>query len=497
MSKRPLHLVIAGDIPELAFLPKFLTQQGFFVHFCKDGPEVLQVCLSTPPQLILVDTNLALLPLARLVKIIRSNPKTLEIPFFVVGGEEDGKKVMELLRPDKDSFVPRPFNQEQMTNRIGQMLKKSLHVGELADGKSEIEGNLNQISLVDLLQIFHLNRKDGILSLERQGEKGKIFLLEGNIVDAQSGLVDGEKAFFRLMEWEKGNFWFSPGGVNCDGKINHPADFLIMEGLRQKDEMASQGDSLPSRETSIKLRVPLARLPKGLRPSTQEILSLLNHYEKVADILDKCPRPDYEVLHILRILLEKGLVEKIQKGRPGLKKDTQPLVSAETIVSIRDCLGEKDSLLQEGSAKLMVLTSSDQELACLTAIFKGFQEFEPESGWNSGNTVFRVGDFGRLRVAENFFLRLFSISSAPEAGPMWAPFCRRVIGVVSLYPYGGKSIAESFFQSRKVPVFRVRLDKPHGDEIFLTAEDRTNLRKLLNSFTATFLANHFTTRDLS
>ena len=147
MGKRPLHLIIAGDIPELAFMPKLLAQQGFAVQFCKDGPEVLQVCLTTPPQLIVVDMNLALLPLARLVKILRSNPRTLEITFFVVGREEDGKKVMELLRADKDSFVSRPFNQEQMTNRIGRILKKNGTCREnwLMD-KSEIEGNLNQIS---------------------------------------------------------------------------------------------------------------------------------------------------------------------------------------------------------------------------------------------------------------------------------------------------------------------------------------------------------------
>ena len=231
MGKRPLHLIIAGDIPELAFMPKLLAQQGFAVQFCKDGPEVLQVCLTTPPQLIVVDMNLALLPLGRLVKILRSNPRTLEIIFFVVGREEDGKKVMELLRADKDSFVSRPFNQEQMTNRIGRILKKSVQVGELADDKSEIEGNLNQISLVDLLQIFNLNRKDGILSLERCGEKGKVCLLEGNVVNAQIGSVDGEKAFFRLLDWETGNFRFSPGGVTCEIKISHPADFLIMEGF--------------------------------------------------------------------------------------------------------------------------------------------------------------------------------------------------------------------------------------------------------------------------
>ena len=496
MGKKPLHLIIAGDIPELAFMPKLLDQQGFSVQFCKDGPEVLQVALTTPPQLIVMDVNLALLPLARLVKILRSNPKTLEIPFFVIGSQEDGKHVMKFLQRDKDAFVVRPFNQEQMTNRIGRILKKTVHVGELADGKSEIEGNLNQISLVDLLQIFYLNRKDGILSLECAKEKATIYLLEGNVVNAQVGSVDGEKAFFRLLAWEKGNFWFTPAGVNCENKINHPTDYLIMEGLRQKDEMVSQADSLLGRGNCIKLRVPKDHLPKGLRPSTQEILTLLNHYDNVAEILDKCPRPDYEVLHILKVLLEKGLIGKFSKAGAHLKKDDQPLLSAETILSIRDCLGERDALLEEGSAKVVVLTSSAQELADFAEIFQGIQEFEPEAGWETSDTVFRVGDFGRLRVADNFFLRLFSLSSKPEGSPLWAPFCRRVIGVISLSPYGGKAEAESFFQRRRVPVFRVRLDKPHGDEICLLPGNRSGLRKLLANFASAFLAKHIVTREI-
>ncbi len=269
-----------------------------------------------------------------------------------------------------------------------------------------------------------------------------------------------------------------------------------MEGLRQNDEMESQIGFLPRREMSLELRVPKDHLPKGLRPSTQEILTLLHHYEKVEDILDKCPRPDYEVLHILRVLLEKGLVEKAQKLEPTSHKDDHPLLSAEAIVSIRDCLGEKDSLLEEGSAKLVVLTSSARELTDFTDVFKGIHEFELESGWKNNETIFRVGDFGRLRVAENFFLRFFSMSSAPEAGPLWAPFCRRVIGVISLYPYEEKTVAESFFQSKKVPVFRVRLDKAHGDELWLKSGDRSELRKLLDNFSSAFLANHFAVREL-
>jgi hypothetical protein len=246
----------------------------------------------------------------------------------------------------------------------------------------------------------------------------------------------------------------------------------------------------------LKLRVPKDRLPKGLRPSTQEILTLLHHYEKVEDILDKCPRPDYEVLHILRVLLEKGLLEKSQKQEATVKKDDQPLLTAETIISIRDCLGEKDSLLEDGSAKLVVLTSSAQELEGFSEIFKGIHEFETESGWKNTDTVFRVGDFGRLRAAENFHLRFFSMPSSPEAGPLWAPFCRRVIGVVSLYPYNKKTVAESFFQERKVPIFRVRLDKPHRDEICLKPGDRSGLRKFLTDFSSAFLANHFAMREL-
>ena len=86
--------------------------------------------------------------------------------------------------------------------------------------------------------------------------------------------VDGEKAFFPFAGLGKGELLVQLlPGVNCENKINHPTDYLIMEGLRQKDEMVSQADSLLGRENCIKLRVPKDHLPKGLRPSTQEILT--------------------------------------------------------------------------------------------------------------------------------------------------------------------------------------------------------------------------------
>ena len=49
MGKQTHHLIIAGDIPELAFMPKLLAKQGFSVQVCKDGPEALQASLATPP----------------------------------------------------------------------------------------------------------------------------------------------------------------------------------------------------------------------------------------------------------------------------------------------------------------------------------------------------------------------------------------------------------------------------------------------------------------
>ena len=47
-------------------------------------------------------------------------------------------------------------------------------------------GNLEDLSLPDILQIVSLSRKSGILTVEREGKQGQIFIHDGRVIQTVS-----------------------------------------------------------------------------------------------------------------------------------------------------------------------------------------------------------------------------------------------------------------------------------------------------------------------
>ncbi|WP_221248672.1 DUF4388 domain-containing protein [Desulfuromonas versatilis] len=462
-------------------LTEVLSQQGFEVQVCRDGAKALELSLTWYPDLMVVDTGIPLLPAERLSQILLANPRTEGMSFFYIGREGE---LIEGFRRHKDHFVPRPFNAEQVLGLIFGHFKRRERTERVSRQEKDIEGSLNQVSLVDLLQIFGLNRKDGVLNLVRGEERASIHLMGGAVVNARCGRTEGEKAFYRLLRWEEGQFRFNPGRVESEARIARPMDHLIMDGLRQIDELIAQAEAMPHPDSLLVLKVPRDRLPRGLRPATQEILMILEYYPRVRDILDHCPRSDFEILQVLKVLLAKGLIEEHREEPGGLPMQL-PLLSSAEVIALKDHLGERDVLLEEASAKLILLASCAADIRRFVQSLKGIPEFEPEGDFLLSDVSLGLGEVGRLNVAETFSLRLFSLPATDEAAPLWTPFCRRLFGVVSL---GNLAKAEEFFKFRaRVPVIKLAFSGDSPGVFVLEEGERKSLRRLLELFARRFV----------
>lgn len=99
-----------------------------------------------------------------------------------------------------------------------------------------VKGNLQDISLTNLIQINCQSGITGQLLLEHDGEKGQIYFNTGAIVHAVYGAHSGKKAFYELLRWADGQFDLEKDRAAPTQTItNHWSD-LLLEGLRQLDE---------------------------------------------------------------------------------------------------------------------------------------------------------------------------------------------------------------------------------------------------------------------
>jgi hypothetical protein len=189
------------------------------------------------------------------------------------------------------------------------------------DAAGAVEGRLAQLPLTDLLQLFHVSRKTGVVSLTRRNrsgeeETGRLRIASGEVVQAEAGPVQGEKALFRLMGWDRGSFSFRPETVVVAEPIETPTLSLLREGRRQVEEGARLARHMPPLDAHVTLKIQTSSLPNVIHPLTQEVLLVLEHYSRIREVVDHCTYPDYQVLRMLHTLIRRGMLS-LRRDVPG------------------------------------------------------------------------------------------------------------------------------------------------------------------------------------
>ena len=73
-----------------------------------------------------------------------------------------------------------------------------------------MQGNLEQISLNDLLLLATSGKKSGVLKIARGKETVEVYLSDGIILHATCPIGEGEKALLYPVTWSDGTFTLQP-----------------------------------------------------------------------------------------------------------------------------------------------------------------------------------------------------------------------------------------------------------------------------------------------
>ncbi len=302
-------LLADSDLERARMLSEVLVARGHRVEHSSQGASALETALETLPDAVVAPIDLPVIDGGRLAEILRGNPRTRHVSFvFLVKDELDAPLAMD----PRDHVAVAPWPVDDVLASIDEIVERMARYGDDRSG-ADIEGKLEQIALVDLLQIFHLNRRSGTVRIWRHGRggSGSIVVRAGQVIDAHVPLADGsalvgEKALFRLLAWREGRFEFVPGAVAEGGRIRRPTRALLLEGARQLDEWEKLLRELPSRELRLSVRVPREQIPPAVHPLTREVIDAVEAYREIGAILDHTSFTDAQVLRVVSDLLGRG-----------------------------------------------------------------------------------------------------------------------------------------------------------------------------------------------
>ncbi|HET9552807.1 MAG TPA: DUF4388 domain-containing protein [Anaeromyxobacteraceae bacterium] len=417
----PRKILIADADPEtVRVLAPPLRQRGYQVHAARDGSRALQVAILRFPDLVLLDERMPLVDVRTFVRILRTNPRTERIPVVLTGDQVDVDRAR--LGPD----LRKPFNLDEVLSRIEQVFRRA-EASRAAGESREIEGNLAQIPLVDLLQILAVNKKSGRLVVEREGERAEIALLEGRVVDAQLGGIAGEKALWRLLTRREGQFAFVPGTTGAAERIARRLDDLILEGLRQADELARLLPSLPAPQDVVELAVAPEEIPPDLHPVTAEVVGLLAAPRPFAEVVDRTSASDLEATRAVSALLERGYARRREAAPPPAAAPA--LLAPHELHALRTRVARGRSSGAQTVGKVLVAGGGPLSRRAALARFATVPGFTPASPEPAG-----FGTVGRLALGDGVRVDLVELPGEPEQRPLWRPFAAGAVGAVVLLP---------------------------------------------------------------
>jgi hypothetical protein len=91
-------------------------------------------------------------------------------------------------------------------------------------------------SLMDIIQMECLSRSSTVLRITRGPLVAKLWMQDGELIDAEVEGVRGEVAFRRILAWKSGTFENLPAEPGRERTITKPINALLLESAQAMDE---------------------------------------------------------------------------------------------------------------------------------------------------------------------------------------------------------------------------------------------------------------------
>ncbi len=134
-------------------------------------------------------------------------------------------------------FDKLPSLQIFMARSLAQRLTR-VNRARAEEFASCMQGKLHDMAPAELLQVFHMHSKTGVLSLDLPQGPGKVSFREGCIINAYYQGEENEEAIFALLREHEGTYRFTLGLSPQEMKAAEIGNFmkLLMEGIKRVDD---------------------------------------------------------------------------------------------------------------------------------------------------------------------------------------------------------------------------------------------------------------------
>ncbi len=234
MSVRPKILLLDDEQDLLDLYRDLLAQLPSQpeIHLANSGARAIALLESDPFTMLISDLRMPKMDGLQVLSIVRSRFPDLRV--VVMTSIVDEQYRSRAYAMGVDLFWVKPTNAEEM--KMFQDCIASLLGRDTQPGGGGFRG-VQSKSLVDIIQLECLSHSSSILKIVNGPREGKLWVRDGELIDAQCGELNGHAAFKEILSWKTGAFEILPPESERTRTIFDNYQGLLLDSVQASDEL--------------------------------------------------------------------------------------------------------------------------------------------------------------------------------------------------------------------------------------------------------------------
>jgi CheY-like chemotaxis protein len=216
------------------------------------GMRAIALLDSLPFSLMLTDLNMPRMDGFQLLTIVRRKFPMLKT--VAVTSVADEQYRVRAYAMGVDLYLEKPASKSEhriFISCIESLLNSMEHAG--------FRG-VQHKSLIDLVQMECISGSSSCLKITNGEVEGRLWINDGEVIDAEVEEMRGEEAFHHMMGWRTGGFEIGPSDPNRARVIFATIEGLLLDSAQANDERMAEGTTVAERRmASSALSSPMRR----------------------------------------------------------------------------------------------------------------------------------------------------------------------------------------------------------------------------------------------
>jgi len=202
------------------------------VRTASSGSRALSLLESEGFTLMIVDLNMPKMDGLQVLSIARRKYPQLKV--VVLTGIRDDQFRTRAYAMGVDQYWIKPESDQEMGLFMESI--ESLLSREAQGGFRGVQSK----SLVDIIQLECLSQSSSVLKITNGMVEGKIWIQNGEVIDAEAAGITAEPAFQRILSWKTGSFEIQPADDARERTISTSYQGLLLNTAQALDEATAQ-----------------------------------------------------------------------------------------------------------------------------------------------------------------------------------------------------------------------------------------------------------------